>query len=82
MQSVATKFTEKRSVATSHTTLHNISKMKCVEKCKREQQNGMCTLAGYNKSTKTCYLSRDNPQDVLNTTDEGSGVYFFGMMKE
>ena len=80
IQSVATKFTEKKSVLTSHKTMQNISDIQCVRKCKKEQQNGMCSLAGYNKSTKTCYLSVDNPQDVLNTTDEMSGVFLFGMM--
>ena len=79
-QSVTTKFTERKRVLTSHTTLHNISKIKCVERCNKESQNSMCTLAEYNKSTKTCYLSVDNPQDVLNTTDEMTGVFFFGMM--
>lgn len=82
IQSVVTRFTVKKSVASSHTTLENISKIKCVERCSKERQNGMCTLAGYNKSTKTCYLSVDNPQSVLNTTDEMSGVFFFGMIKQ
>jgi len=82
IKSVATKFTEKKIVATSHTTLQNISKIKCVERCNQDRQSGQCTLAGYNKSAKTCYLSVDNPQDVLNTTDEMSGVFFFGMIKE
>jgi len=82
IQSVATKFTENKIVLTSHTELQMISKIKCVERCSKERQNGMCTLAGYNKSTKTCYLSVDNPQSVLNTTDEMSGVFFFGMIKQ
>jgi len=75
-QSVTTKFTEKKCVATSHTTLQKISKIKCVEKCNQERQYGRCTLAGYNKATKTCYLSVDDPQSVLDTTDEMTGVFF------
>ena len=77
IQSVMTMFTEKKSVATSHTTLQKISKIKCVEKCNKERQNGRCTLAGYNKATKTCYLSVDDPQNVVDTTDEMTGVFFY-----
>jgi len=77
-QSVTTKFTEKKCVATSHTTLLKISKIKCVEKCNQERQKGRCTLAGYNKATKTCYISVDNPLDIVDTTDEMFGVFFYG----
>ena len=77
IRSVMTKFTEKKSVATSHTTIQNISKVRCVEKCNKERQNDRCTLAGYNKATKTCYLSVDDPLDAMDTTDEMSGVFFF-----
>jgi len=75
--SVTTKFTEKKSVATSYTTLQKISKIKCVEKCNKDRQNGRCTLAGYNKATKTCYLSDDDPQAALDTDDEMTGVFFY-----
>jgi len=37
----------------------------------------MCTLAGYNKATKTCYPSVDDTQDVLDTTGEMTGVFFY-----
>jgi len=37
----------------------------------------MCTLAGYNKATKTCYRSIDDPQDALDTPDEMAGVFFY-----
>ena len=77
IQSVTTKFTDKKCVATSHTTLQKISKIKCVERCNQERQNGRCTLTGYNKASKTCYLSVDDPQDVLDTTDDMNGVFFF-----
>ena len=77
IQSVTTEFTGKKCVATSHTTLQKISKIKCVEKCNQERQNGRCTLAGYNKATKTCYLSVDDPLDVLDTDDEMTGVFFY-----
>ena len=77
IESVMTRFTEKKCVATSHTTLQKISKIKCVERCNKERQNGRCTLAGYNKATKTCYLSVDDPQDAQDTQDEMAGVFFY-----
>ena len=77
IQSVTTRFTGNKRVATRHTTLHNISDIQCVRKCYREQQNGMCTLAGYNKTIETCYLSVNNPENVMDTTDKMSGVFFY-----
>jgi len=77
IQSVITKFTEGKKVSTSYTTLQKISKTQCVERCNKEKQTGRCTLAGYNKATRSCYLSVDGPQDVLDTTDEMYGVFFY-----
>jgi len=70
------RFTEKKSVGTNHTTLHSISDIQCVRKCNKERQNGRCTLAGYDKRTKTCYLSDDDPQNVVDTEDEMTGVFY------
>ena len=75
IQRVMIRFTEKKSVATSHTTIQNISDIQCVRKCNKKRQTGGCTLAGYDKAAKTCYLSIDGPQDVLDTTDEMAGVF-------
>jgi len=68
-----TRFTEKKSVATSHTTLQ---KIKCVEKCNKERLKGRCNLAAYDKRTQTCYLSNDDPLNALDTDDEMTGVFF------
>jgi len=76
IQSVTTTFTKMKSVATSYATLENISKIRCVERCNRDSQVN-CTLAGYDKATKTCYLSVDNPQNPVNTTDDMHGVFFY-----
>ena len=76
IQSVKTTFTEKKNVATSHTTLQDISDIQCVRKCNKERHTGGCTLAGYNKATQTCYLSVDDPQNVTDTADKMSGVFF------
>jgi len=77
IQNVMTRFTVNKSVATSYTTLQKISKIECAIRCHKERLNGRCTLAGYNKATRTCYLSVDNPQDIIDTTDDTSGVVFF-----
>jgi len=77
LQSAMTRYTEKKRVATSHTTLQKISKIKCVEKCNKDRHNGRCTLAGYNKATQTCYLSDDDALNVLDTDDEMAGVFFY-----
>jgi len=70
------KFTQKKMVKTSHKTLQNITSIRCVQICYKERQTGWCTLAGYNKATQTCFLSSDDPQNVLDTTDEMSGVFY------
>jgi len=77
IQSVATKFTGGKKLSTSYSTLEKISKIQCVERCNKDKQTGGCTLAGYNKATRNCYLSVDGPQDVLDTTDEAYGVFFY-----
>ena len=77
IQSVKTNFTVGKKLSTSYATLQKISKIRCVERCAEDKQTGACKLAGYNKATKTCYLSVDGPQDVLDTTDEMFGVFFY-----
>jgi len=77
IQRVTTTFTEGKKVLTSYKTLPKISKIQCVERCNKERETDGCTLAGYNKATRSCYLSDDGPQDVLDTTDEMYGVFFY-----
>jgi len=76
-QSMTTTFTEGKKLSTNYATLQKVSKVQCVEKCNKDRQTGGCTLAGYNKATRSCYLSVDGPQDVLDTTDETYGVFFY-----
>ena len=75
--SVKTKFTQNKIVKTSHTTLQNITTIRCVQICFKRRQTGGCTLAGYNKTTRTCFLSVGGPHDVLDTTDAMNGVFFY-----
>ena len=79
IESVRFTFIEKKSVNTTHTSLHDISDIQCVRKCNKEKQNGRCTLAGYDKRTKTCYLSVDDPLSVFDTNDEMIGVFSYEM---
>jgi len=67
---------ESKRVTTSHTILQQISKIQCVVECFREGRRGRCTFPGYNIASRTCYLSIDGPLDILDTTDEMSGVFF------
>ena len=71
-----TRFVGRKCVGSSRMTLHHYSKIKCVQKCHEESTKGLCNVAGYDKGTKTCYLSMDSPQDVLDVDNESSGVYF------
>ena len=70
------RFVNKKCVGSSRMTLYHYSKIKCVQKCHEESTKGLCNVAGYNKATKTCYLSMDSHQDVSDVNDELSGVYF------
>jgi len=79
IESLRFTFTGKKGVTTSHTTLHDISDIQCARKCNKERQNGRCTLAGYDKQTKTCYLSDDDPLNVTDIDDEMTGVFFYEM---
>jgi len=76
LQSVTTELTEGKKLSTSYKTLQRISKIQCVERCNKEKQTGGCTLAGYNKATKSCFLSVDGPQDILDA-DKTYGVFFY-----
>ena len=75
-QSVTAMYTEGKKMSTSYTTLLNFSKIQCVDRCIKDKLTGGCTLAGYNTTTMTCYLSIDDPQDVLDA-DDTYGVFFY-----
>ena len=45
------------------------------EKCFEEGKKGACSVAGYNKATKVCYLSTDSEDEVVDVADELSGVF-------
>ena len=37
-----------------------------------------CKIAGYNKYAKSCSLSMDNPDDLIDAANETSGVFYIG----
>ena len=76
IKTVETTFTKGKTVATSHTVLQPVSKSQCVERCHQEEKQGSCTIAGYNKNTRACYLSVDSQHDVVDVADESLGVFF------
>ena len=76
IKTVETTFTKGKTVATSHTVLQPVSKSHCVERCHQEEKQGSCTIAGYNKNTRACYLSVDSQHDVVDVADESLGVFF------
>jgi len=67
----------RKTVATSYLTLERYSHMRCVEKCYAEGKQGRCTIAAFNKATRSCRLSMDSQCDILDTSDDSSGVYTF-----
>jgi len=75
IQEVRTQFVKNKVLSTSYATKHNISKLNCVQWCFRDRQMGKCKIAGYNKYAKTCSLSMDNPENLMNVVDEMTGVY-------
>jgi len=74
IQDTTKEYLKGKWIATSHTTLHQYSKVQCVRRCYEESRHGRCTVAGYDKPTKTCYLSVDSQQDLLHVADEALGV--------
>jgi len=74
IQDISAAFITRKTVATSHTSLQKYSKVQCVKKCFEEGKKGACSIAGYNKATKVCYLSNDSEDDVVDDPNEMAGV--------
>ena len=77
VNTTSTTLTKGKMVPTSYMTLQAFSDMNCVRKCFLEKMQNRCSVAGYDKSTQTCFLSNDGPQDLLATADEDVGVFFY-----
>ena len=70
-----TEFTKGKMVATSHKTFQRFSEVQCVKKCYDERKNNLCTIAGYNKTTRACSLSVDSPEDLVDVADDMAFVF-------
>jgi len=78
IQEVRTQFVTNKLLSTSYDTRQPISGINCVQWCFEERQTGKCKTAGYNRYAKSCSLSMDNPNDLLDVVDAMTGVFFIG----
>ena len=76
VQITKTQLIKGKMVATSYMTLQSYSDIKCVRKCFEEKRQERCSVAGYDTSTQTCFLSNDGPGDLLDA-DEEFGVFLY-----
>jgi len=70
------QFIKGKAVTTFNKTFQPFSEIQCVKKCYEAGKEDMCSVAGYNKTTKACYTNVDTQQDVVDVADEMSGVFF------
>ena len=74
-QDVRMQFVKKKVLHTTYATKETNSELNCARWCLKDKQLGKCKMAGYNKYSKSCSLSMDNPADALDVNDEMSGIY-------
>lgn len=67
----------KRKTVNSYLTIKRYSKIQCAEKCFKERKQGRCSIAAYDKASKSCRLSMGTLQDVVDTLDDSSGVFIY-----
>jgi len=72
-----TYFMARKTVATSYLKIECHSSIRCVELCYEERKRGLCNIAAFNKATKSCLLSTDTQQDVVDFSDDSSSVFIF-----
>jgi len=75
VQDVRAQLTVRKRVASSYTAIQPYSKIQCVKKYVEEGRRGRCSVAGYDKDIKTCYLSIDSKVSVMAVTNKMSGVF-------
>jgi len=75
------QFMKGTAVARSHQTSQAFSEIQCVRKCLEERKKAMCSVAGYNRTSKVCYLSNDSQEDVVDVDDDNAGVFFMNGSK-
>jgi len=77
IQDFKATFLKRKTITSSYLTVERYSKIQCVEKCYKEGKEGRCSVAVYNKATRSCQLSMDSQLDLLDTYDDSSGVYIY-----
>jgi len=77
IQDFKATFVKQKTITSSYLTVERYSKIQCVEKCYKEGKEGRCSIAAYNKATRSCRLSMDSQLDLLDTSDDSSGVYIY-----
>jgi len=75
MRDARTQFVKNEILSTSYATNQPISQLNCVRWCFSDGNKGKCKIAGYKLSDKSCSLSMDNPEDLMEVADELSGVF-------
>ena len=75
IQELRASWMARKTVPTSYLTLERYSKIRCAERCYADGKQGKCKIAAFNKSTKTCRLSMGSQPDVMDISDDSSGVY-------
>ncbi|WAR30230.1 HMCT-like protein [Mya arenaria] len=59
-----------QKVSTFTSSIPAVSLIKCESMCSLRKRNGMCNICGYDKTSKTCFLSDDNEDDIILTSDD------------
>jgi len=83
IQATFANFTQGRAVVTSYMVSQPLSKIQYAVKCFDDGKQGGCNVAGYNTTTKGCFLSIDIQENVVDVEDVTTGDtsklnYFFG----
>jgi len=75
MWTSVTEFTIGKAVSTSYKTFERFSEAQCVKKCNDERKKDMCSIAGYNRTSRVCALSVDSLDDLVDVADDMAGVF-------
>jgi len=75
MWTSVTEFTIGKAVSTNYKAIERFSEIQCVRKYYDERKNDMCSVAGYNRTSRVCTLSIDNQEDLVDVADDMAGVF-------
>ena len=67
-------FVMRKIVPTRYLTIQPFSIIQCATKCYEEGRQGRCSIAGYNTTTKSCYLSMNSWNDAIDVPDDTIGI--------